>query len=85
MRSGVARSTTGVQSGQWSAPGRPCVHQVTIPGSVVQWEGIELTAERSTDRRHTIQTVLASLVGDDEDQAAEAAAKLAEESAGRSS
>jgi CBS domain containing-hemolysin-like protein len=61
------------------------LNKVPIPGSVVQWEGIELTAERSTDRRHTIQTVLASLVGEDEDQAAEAAAKLAEESAGRSS
>lgn len=59
------------------------LNKVPIPGSVVQWEGIELTAERSTDRRHTIQTVLASLVGADE--AVEAAAKLAEESARRTS
>ena len=27
------------------------LNKVPIPGSVVQWEGIELTAERSTDRR----------------------------------
>jgi len=61
------------------------LNKVPIPGSVVQWEGIELTAERSTGRRHTIQTVLASLVGEDEDPAVDAAAKLAEESAGRTS
>ncbi len=61
------------------------LNKVPIPGSVVHWEGIELTAERGSDRRHTIQTVLASLVVDDEDVAAEAAAKLATESAKRSS
>ena len=61
------------------------LNKVPIPGSVVQWEGIELTAERGSDRRHTIQTVLASPVADEEDPAAEAAAKLAEESAKRSS
>ncbi|MGC3992974.1 MAG: hemolysin family protein [Propionicimonas sp.] len=61
------------------------LNKVPIPGSVVQWEGIELTAERGTDRRHTIQTVLASLADDDADSAADAAAKLAEESARRSS
>ncbi|MFZ0530354.1 MAG: hemolysin family protein [Propionicimonas sp.] len=59
--------------------------KVPIPGSVVQWEGIELVAERGTDRRHTVQTVLASPVSDDQDQAAEAAAKLTEESAKRAS
>jgi len=61
------------------------LNKVPIPGSVVHWEGIELVAERGSDRRHTIQTVLASLVVDDDDPAAEAAAKLAEESARRSS
>ena len=60
------------------------LNKVPIPGSVVHWEGIELTAERGSDRRHSIQTVLASLVAD-EDTAAEAATKLAEESAKRRS
>ncbi|MCC6498424.1 MAG: HlyC/CorC family transporter [Propionibacteriaceae bacterium] len=59
------------------------LNKVPIPGSVVQWEGIELVAERGSDRRHTIQTVLASPVPEDEDPAAEAAAKLAQESAVR--
>lgn len=59
------------------------LNKVPIPGSVVRWEGIELTAERGQDRRHTIATVLASLIPDDVDVAAEAAEKLAEESAKR--
>jgi len=57
--------------------------KVPIPGSVVTWNGIELTAERGEGRRHTIQTVLASRVPDTADAAAEAAARLAEESAAR--
>jgi CBS domain containing-hemolysin-like protein len=57
--------------------------KVPIPGSVVTWNGIELTAERGEGRRHTIATVLASRVPDSADAAAEAAAKLAEESAAR--
>lgn len=61
------------------------LNKVPIPGSVVRWEGIELVAERGTGRRHTIQTVLASLVDEDSDAAAEAAAKLAAESAQRAS
>jgi len=61
------------------------LNKVPIPGSVVRWEGIELTAERGTGRRHTILTVLASLVEDDTDAAADAAAKLTEESARRAS
>jgi CBS domain containing-hemolysin-like protein len=61
------------------------LNKVPIPGSVVQWEGIELTAERGADRRHTVQTVLATLVPEDGDPAAEAAAKLATESARRDS
>lgn len=61
------------------------LNKVPIPGSVVQWEGIELTAERGSDRRHSIQTVLAARVLEDGDPAAEAAAKLAEESARRNS
>ncbi|MEA5116181.1 MAG: transporter associated domain-containing protein, partial [Propionicimonas sp.] len=65
------------------------LNKVPIPGSVVHWEGIELVAERGSGRRHQIQTVLASLVPDEDDdsvdEAAEAAAKLAAESAGRTS
>lgn len=59
------------------------LNKVPIPGSVVDWNGIKLTAERGSDRRHTIQTVLAARVVDDRDEAAEAAAKLATESAER--
>jgi len=59
------------------------LNKVPIPGSVVRWEGIELTAERGSGRRHSIQTVLAALAADDDDPAAEAAAKLATESARR--
>jgi CBS domain containing-hemolysin-like protein len=59
--------------------------KVPIPGSVVRWEGIELVAERGAGRRHSIQTVLASLADEETDMAAEAAAKLTEESAGRAS
>jgi CBS domain containing-hemolysin-like protein len=67
------------------------LNMVPIPGSVVRWNGIEFVAERASGRRHAIQTVLASLP-EDEDQespseqaAAEAASRLAEESAGRAS
>lgn len=59
------------------------LNKVPIPGSVVRWEGIELTAERGSGRRHSIQTVLAARAADDDDPAAEAAAKLATESARR--
>ncbi len=61
------------------------LNKVPIPGSVVRWEGIELVAERGSGRRHQIQTVLASLVSDEADDAADAAAKLASESAARAS
>ncbi len=59
------------------------LNKVPIPGSVVEWEGIELTAERGAGRRHSIQTVLATRAAQDGDTAAEAAAKLATESARR--
>jgi Hemolysins and related proteins containing CBS domains len=59
------------------------LNKVPIPGSVVRWEGIDLTAERGSGRRHSIQTILAALAADDDDPAAEAAAKLATESARR--
>ncbi|HQA78796.1 MAG TPA: hemolysin family protein [Propionicimonas sp.] len=59
------------------------LNKVPIPGSVVEWEGIELVAERGGDRRHTVQTVLASPATENGDAAVEAAAKLAEESAKR--
>lgn len=60
------------------------LNKVPIPGSVVRWEGIELIAERGWGRRNAIRTIVARLVdGDAEDPAAEAAAKLAAESARR--
>jgi hypothetical protein len=59
------------------------LNRVPIPGSVITWNGIKLVAERGADRRHSIQTVLASRAVDEVDEAAEAAAKLAEESARR--
>jgi len=58
------------------------LNRVPIPGSVVVHEGIELTAERGAGRRHAIQTVLAARA-EASDVAAEAAAKLATESAKR--
>jgi CBS domain containing-hemolysin-like protein len=58
------------------------LNKVPIPGSVVNYHGIELTAERGSGRRHTIQTVLAARA-EASDVAAEAAAKLATESAKR--
>lgn len=68
------------------------LNKVPIPGSVVRWEGIELIAERGTGRRHSIRTVLASLVGDEtgttgeeSDAAAEVAARIARESSARTS
>ncbi len=34
------------------------LNMVQIPGSVVEWEGLRITAERSTGRRHHIDTCL---------------------------
>ncbi len=45
------------------------LNKVPIPGSVVRWEGIELTADRGTGRRHRIATVLARRIDDGEDAA----------------
>ena len=45
------------------------LNKVPIPGSVVRWEGIELTAGRGTGRRHRIATVLARRIDDGEDAA----------------
>lgn len=60
---------------------------VPIPGSVVRWEGLELTAERSAGRRHTIETVVVRQATDDEaadvDPGIAAAAQLAVEAAER--
>lgn len=58
------------------------LNKVPIPGSVVVWEGLELTAERGAGRRHSIQTVLVTRAVE-ADVAAEVAAKLATESAER--
>ncbi|MFZ1410366.1 MAG: hemolysin family protein [Micropruina sp.] len=62
------------------------LNKVPIPGSSVQWEGLELVAERGTGRRHSIQTIVAGLIQDNEDPfdaGVEAAAQLASESAQR--
>jgi CBS domain containing-hemolysin-like protein len=63
---------------------------VPIPGSVVQWEGLELTAERASGRRHTIETVLVREVhdgeaDDDVDPGIAAATQLAVDAAERAS
>ncbi len=57
--------------------------KVPIPGSTVQWEGIELVAERGTGRRNSIQTVVASRIEDGvpAEDAVDAATQLASESA----
>ena len=62
------------------------LHKVPIPGSVVRFAGLELVAERGGGRRHQVATVLVTEVDDDESGAewgAEAASRLAEESAER--
>ncbi len=65
------------------------LNKVPIPGSVVEWEGIQLVAERGIGRRNNILTVLASLVEDTEadpaDAGVDAAAQLASDSAKRAS
>ncbi|WP_454226018.1 hemolysin family protein [Propioniciclava flava] len=55
------------------------LNKVPIAGSVVDWEGIELVAERASGRRHSIQTVVAGLIEDagDSDAAVEATVELA--------
>lgn len=65
---------------------------VPIPGSVVAWEGLELTAERGSGRRHTIETVLVRQLPSDDpsadidsDPGVEAATKLAVEAGERAS
>jgi len=65
------------------------LNKVPIPGSVVEWEGIQLVAERGIGRRNSILTVLASLVeeaeADPADAGVDAAAQLASDSAKRAS
>ncbi|WP_211223191.1 hemolysin family protein [Propionicicella superfundia] len=62
---------------------------VPIPGSIVQWEGLELTAERASGRRHTIETVLVRECDDhadaDGDPGIAAATQLAVDAAERAS
>jgi CBS domain containing-hemolysin-like protein len=53
------------------------LNKVPIPGSIVNWEGLELIADRPTGRRNQIGTVLVRLESDADDQAAEAATQLA--------
>ena len=40
------------------------LNKIPIAGSIVNWEGIELVAERPSGRRNKIGTVLATWVGD---------------------
>lgn len=56
------------------------LNKIPIPGSVVEWEGIELVAERASGRRHNIQTVLAGLIdpATTTDAAVDATVELAE-------
>ncbi len=58
------------------------LNKVPIPGSVVEWEGIELVAERASGRRHAIRTVMAGLAGQQagSDAAVAATVALAEQS-----
>lgn len=55
------------------------LNKVPIPGSVVDWEGIELVAERASGRRHSIKTVVAGLINHsgDTDAAVDATVELA--------
>ena len=57
------------------------LNKVPIPGSIVNWEGLELIADRPTGRRNQIGTVLVRLESDADDQAAEAATQLARQAA----
>nr|NLI50070.1 HlyC/CorC family transporter [Propionibacterium sp.] len=38
------------------------LNKVPIPGTVVEWGGLELTAERASGRRNSVQTVLATRI-----------------------
>lgn len=38
------------------------LNKVPIPGAVVHWAGLELTAERASGRRNSVQTVLATRI-----------------------
>ena len=60
------------------------LNMVPIAGSVVQWEGLELTAERSLGRRNQLRTVLVTLA-DQAPDPADAATELAAEAARRQS
>lgn len=44
------------------------LNMVPIPGSRVRWQGLEITAERATARRHQIDTVLVRQLDEDEEQ-----------------
>jgi len=59
------------------------LNKIPIPGSVVEWEGIELVAERASGRRHSVQTVLAGLIAHAQgsDVAVDATVELAADSA----
>ncbi|WP_052462759.1 hemolysin family protein [Nigerium massiliense] len=63
------------------------LNKIPIPGSIVEWEGIELVAERASGRRHSIQTVLAGRIpeegADPADAGVDATVELAAESAAR--
>lgn len=56
--------------------------KIPIPGSVVEWEGLELIAERASGRRHSIRTIVVGRMGDaaPSDRAVEATVELAAQS-----
>ncbi|MDO5534677.1 MAG: hemolysin family protein [Propionibacteriaceae bacterium] len=62
------------------------LNKIPIPGSVVEWEGLELVAERASGRRHAIQTVVAGLIDEEADSevAVDATVELAASSASAS-
>lgn len=49
------------------------LNKVPIPGAVVEWQGLQLVAERASGRRHSIQTVLVEQLLAAEDDPSDAA------------
>lgn len=56
--------------------------KIPIPGSVVEWEGLDFIAERASGRRHSIRTIVVGRMGDaaPSDRAVEATVELAAQS-----
>ncbi len=54
------------------------LNKVPIPGSVVEWRGLELVAERASGRRNSVRTVLVSRADVTTDSGVDAAVEFAE-------